>query len=1504
MLSPGISPFSSKNSTQIEAEEREEPATIVNVNGRQITLRQATCKRASREGRPREPSLQARIAARERIQKQEAQFVREGRRLLTTHDAASKQLRSSGQISQKINGRFPAPFDSASKITHLQGLKSRTADQFNMEPGYLLCDRTAELQYDRLTESALRANAGSQAVTKRKATQGASNQTPRINSRSIGMSAAVQCVNTMTTIALAEQKIRSLGIKVLNPMGTTAIDPCSLLFASASEYEQLFQDAVYLPVTATTELIYNSAPTKLGTSCIRAAATELARRELSEHLISRTMYFNHMLTSICRSVGGGYEIDSIWASIVLVVFLSYDPRGRRLLAASKLTDMDLQTAFILECYGRSEITRRVRLLDQQSREVNGKAGKKGSKRAKSTKSTNGNTSTADAEDHGQDQDDDHDHDHDEHDDRPHISGFKEMMAENEEEDAKTLGTKRRRSNKSLGSSSTCDSCLLIDWWFRALRSNQAAVLETMLASSRDTARQAAKSSLKRQAGENEDIAENKKLNGISMTTAVKSCEELVRLVHQPLRNTPMVVCARTKWHPVPVISTVKIPGSSNQTAIYACSVAMKDLQPCSKSAIVVLHASGMQEMMVRSGGNVLPCILERYSRIAEIRSDSSNAESGRGRRILSSIETFISEETKRPILATYAGMTRSFINIKMTVPITNSMQTSATCLSQEMSALYQKHKTSDSDHVLQIGTSCSIVNGASNGSYIRPPVAVLATSQDDSRRIEPLCTPCSRLAIGVRINELVKRWMTDRTRKNGIAVMVAGLHDPEDIPKDLGIIMDSEPVPMAIIVDFKMRVPDSINPAEQTFGTVGASLNVCLDGAIRAPELIFKTDELFERRALIIAASSQSSYISDAGAALSAQWANSSSASSKKVSCADLNTLLLLSIWDVYAGGLTNVHRNYTNTAYSGAYGSHIDTGITSPGLLANYYKADKRQHGTVSLGQEMADELCETASNSHFIPVGDSHYAVAPIQTRGIPHGFVPGLHTVLNDFHDAIETYRELTNRSDEPTVDGLFALPFSAFTQALAPDVESTVDLTIRHAFRDPAQCSVVHGRSYLSDTTSEDAAIFTEPLWRRPCQVCTHDNPFATAYGYADSMFNACCLISVMIVDIGNRRQIFDPELQVKYFHEFICRAVFTDSAPASTPDPASSASSASSPSSPSYLWACDFLVLLFGVIYPASHAIDQEVVPIEISTLASRMATKCKKQEKRGQAPVGVAFGDLLLPESVAKIQDLWGRFSKRNAKQCAWKNGIEALLILLVKNKGSHDVCRGMVDQMRSAVDAIPRSAWLVYSVDGSTPPAHPNPLCECASPEHVQRTHLDPIFCAMGTDLELEPRGALVGLQPFQMRQIYALMLGSHLKNAKPQVVRNEGGLNLRLSSAADILEQDGRQRSEKAISPLQVEADFDAFGNRDSKLYGAALQRSAWDKNVKLLSPILTRLQPPQDTTRRSRGEWGEAQWLSKFLQDELETNRKVHDVENLSRHQIERAAHLGANDFSWAQ
>tara|TARA_B110000902_G_C14275827_1_gene574897 strand:+ start:2675 stop:3076 length:402 start_codon:yes stop_codon:yes gene_type:complete len=84
-------------------------------------------------------------------------------------------------------------------------------------------------------------------------------------------------------------------------------------------------------------------------------------------------------------------------------------------------------------------------------------------------------------------------------------------------------------------------------------------------------------------------------------------------------------------------------------------------------------------------------------------------------------------------------------------------------------------------------------------------------------------------------------------------------------------------------------------------------------------------------------------------------------------------------------------------------------------------------------------------------------------------------------------------------------------------------------------------------------------------------------------------------------------------------------------------------------------------------------------------------------------------------------------------------------------------------------------------------------------------------------------------------------------------------GGLSLRVSSAADLLDEKGNERSSKSISPVQTEADEPSFGSREAKLEGCVLQRKAWDVNVEILTPVFTSLRGPLPLEDLKRGAHG---------------------------------------------
>lgn len=119
-------------------------------------------------------------------------------------------------------------------------------------------------------------------------------------------------------------------------------------------------------------------------------------------------------------------------------------------------------------------------------------------------------------------------------------------------------------------------------------------------------------------------------------------------------------------------------------------------------------------------------------------------------------------------------------------------------------------------------------------------------------------------------------------------------------------------------------------------------------------------------------------------------------------------------------------------------------------------------------------------------------------------------------------------------------------------------------------------------------------------------------------------------------------------------------------------------------------------------------------------------------------------------------------------------------------------------------------------------------------------------------------------------------------------------GGLLLRESALPTVLEQDGRKRSVKGTSPLQIEADQKAYGSRRSKVYGASLQTEAWDANARLQAPLYCAISPPLARDQRSVGEFGDPSFWRMHIEEHAQnTGSSAHTDELWARRKLERAA-----------
>jgi hypothetical protein len=514
---------------------------------------------------------------------------------------------------------------------------------------------------------------------------------------------------------------------------------------------------------------------------------------------------------------------------------------------------------------------------------------------------------------------------------------------------------------------------------------------------------------------------------------------------------------------------------------------------------------------------------------------------------------------------------------------------------------------------------------------------------------------------------------------------------------------------------------------------------------------------------------------------------------------------------------------------------------------------------GNCSLSEGVANELNAQFAQAHFVTYEEpcqssggapiKYFASVPIGARGIPHNFTVGMHSAMQPHAEFLETARELTGRTERPTVDSVMVLPFSAWTQALRPDVEEKFDASLRGCFREELEVTVATGRAHLPDATAEAAAIVTEPLFRRPQQVSSGDCPFATAYEAVDTFFNAANTLALLARTCAHADNPNATDAQcIAHLHSVVDHFALTSAKHGSRRPHAG-------PRACDAAWAADALVLL-NVMYPTTLTVGDDALLQGIAMAAPYV----HNQLRGGHGVAGLYLSDVATTtmEERNAVRKFWRAFRRDDPSRCAWKWGVAPLLEVLLANNGSHNPSPHVRRRVKEALESAARAVWLVHSPDGVERPPEGNPASEVASPMHLARHQIDPVFAGNG-ELGIAQRGALIGIKPHSYRQVLAELCGAHIPDVDCNVTLNEGGLGLRVSSDPMILDKDGEERTDKSVSPIQTEGDEVAYGKRSDKKTGSIKQKQGWDRNAQRMAPLFTAVEPPRPAAVRARGEFG---------------------------------------------
>lgn len=472
-----------------------------------------------------------------------------------------------------------------------------------------------------------------------------------------------------------------------------------------------------------------------------------------------------------------------------------------------------------------------------------------------------------------------------------------------------------------------------------------------------------------------------------------------------------------------------------------------------------------------------------------------------------------------------------------------------------------------------------------------------------------------------------------------------------------------------------------------------------------------------------------------------------------------------------------------------------------------------------------MADEYCEALGHKHYVKVTENHYDSIPVETRGIPHLAIPGLHAFLDELYDGMQTLRSsLSEVVDFSTVQSIACLPFTPFAQALAPGTTHELDQTSGFAFRNRADQIDLDGRCFLIDSTVEDIALLKEPLFPRPQIVDASDNPFESADDHMETFFNAASTIALLIKtnfgaianDLGVVRQTIECFAGIR-------------------------------PSCVKMHVAADIAVLV-NACYPTVFGVARPHILAALARAPSMSHRAAKRQQASGKQVEGLRLTDMgLSATEVSKAQHYLSVFTEFVLAD--FGKLVSEFMVL----DGRYDLSVAQHHKMHHLLCNAVRAAWWFASPDpfnGMVPDNPKHPLYNVAAPSLINSRHVNMIIVDReNTDdgTWTNARGALVGMTPGGYRQLLSLLIAASAMDVEVQVHRNVGGLLLRPSAAPDILTEHGKPRSDKAISPLGVEGDALSWGSREGKLRNCKRQRAAWKTNLRALMPLCVEVRKP---------------------------------------------------------
>jgi hypothetical protein len=631
------------------------------------------------------------------------------------------------------------------------------------------------------------------------------------------------------------------------------------------------------------------------------------------------------LRSICVKICDKTDGVSVWAAWVLLIHMLSDPRLRKLVRASPITDHEVAVAYLFTNYARAEVTRRARM--EQAAAQKEKARVPGYKQAVKGKPP---TKEADAAENA-----------------PFTGREAEVQRQALTEKAARkqavgapdselqdyLETQKRNDKQTLSLKRKRPPCSgvvqvsggVLDYWAAALSSEYASILKLMITQSKAIANEASVQTLTGQAPPGFSSERNALLVDISTRNAVKSAEALSGLVITSEERVPRIVAWRCRALNGKLrvhTGLVRSSTDASNTTIHAAGMPPEWLQEETGHTAVVWSLAVRNATPYDATSTLAPGVVEGIVHQAAIeRNCVQMRHKHHATRVLDSLKQRSQRAACDGSLdVALTGVPRGFLVLRARLVVGESQLRAGREIGERMREAHQAARETARGQGMSDIETLSVLSEESLGGVT-----------------EPFATPSNNLALALEANEQVRVLYKDKSHRNDPCRVFCGVQTAADTTTAVCEEHD-RPQSLLPIVDCAVDFLDDVDapPAplpsrrDACLRRVAIKLTVCGDTPVRLPELLDlhareeREDTMkmtFEHLSLLLGGAARASEVNDVAASVTAGHVNSSIACAKRILVGDLNMRLLCTVFQVYRVGASNVPRSFETTPWSGVYG-------------------------------------------------------------------------------------------------------------------------------------------------------------------------------------------------------------------------------------------------------------------------------------------------------------------------------------------------------------------------------------------------------------------------------------------------------------------------------------------------------------------------------------------------------------------------------------------------------